>query len=280
MTAGVRYPTKPVEAYYLRRYSSCPLALRAYKRVGLSPTKSGLKGTRSQAVDQILLALGSDEQNFGAAFEALAGWCKSIPNYRGWLTPTRERRQSPEIQVALELERYIMPLISAYEDPRRFFSVVVLLYYRRSFELPPDDRDAAVITGALIKQWGPAVLLNPVLRHVFVTASSANQHRLIDLAERRSRKRGRPKAVSDAAFARLRKRFGGNFEAIAVELDTTVLAVEKRLQRWKRRVGSKAAGDEESSQARVGADLDDGRLTTVDQFLWMIRRSSVPGATF
>jgi hypothetical protein len=183
------------------------------------------------------------------------------------------------MQVAWELERHIMPLISAYEDPRRFFSVVAPLYYRRSFELPPDDRDAAVVVGALIRRWGAPVLWNPILRHVFVTAAAANQHRIIDLAERRPRRLGRPKSVSDAQFARLLDRFGANFEAIAEELGGTVQAVEKRHQRWKRQVTSKDSGDGEATPGQLGTDLDDGRLTTLDQFLWMIRRSSVPGAS-
>lgn len=169
----------PVEAYFLRHSTTLWSALHLYISQGVdsmwrhrSLRKDRVREIqdrrrwRQKAVQSVVD--GMREQGFLGAREALRNWVKE---YGGEAIEAYRRSASQE--VAWELNRYIEPLIVAYEDPKRFFREIGPRLYPDYFSprygamwLREESVEGGFL-GETLRLWGMGALLNPKVHKMF-----------------------------------------------------------------------------------------------------------------
>lgn len=127
--------------------------------------------------------------NYDAAERALVDWCSEAKRGAGlpedWPDMPDAARlrsegdnpldKSPRLRVAWELEEYVLPLMWAYRDPKKFFREIAPKKEWPNFDpdtIGPFQHFAHYgALGGVLHEWGAAALLNPNVRAAFDAAT-------------------------------------------------------------------------------------------------------------
>jgi hypothetical protein len=226
-------PDSPPTAYYFRRYQTLRDSLLAMKvsEKRAEPQDQGLWRDASEAT---LKDLGSTPPDYAAARAAIRKWFQSASRRSG------DQEPSPG-HVADAIDN----LISAYQDPKRFFceiaprefpawfdgylanEMLVALANLASSGLPPSAIDARFPArlGQAIWAWGVGALDNPGIRAAWDAAPAALKNEIISRAQGREvYSEGRRKGSADRKPRKRRV----NAEATAADVDRISVALKER----------------------------------------------------
>jgi len=237
---------RPAEATLVRRCSDVRQALKVYATRGiLRPAAAKLRPVRKEAIELIRKALGPLPYNYAQAEGALRQWCLSVADYRG---VSHRPRAGSRSSVAWELERFIIPILAAYRDPRGFFNSIVPSLYPRTFMLPRDATAIPFTIGSIFSDWGYGAALNTRVQRALNRLDADGLNLVLTLAEDRTLKQagrhrrhftnyGLEKGIPTSEIA---QRDGTKVESVDRRIRRhAALRAEEKLQFLVRRRGQK-----------------------------------------
>jgi hypothetical protein len=175
-------PASPPTAHYLRRNVSFWDAMKEVH--AHRPARTKEQDPRAwemlpfirKAAETVLTALGERRDDLKAARAALHGWCDRAVQEAALGpgdAPSREH-PSPAVRAAWTFQFWLEPLLTAYENPRRFFcEVAPQIDPNRLFDPVGLTQPAfsEYRLGGVLHTWGYGALLNPEVRAAFDQAA-------------------------------------------------------------------------------------------------------------